>query len=135
MSILKTQTALIDHLKTLTPTLPTAYEGVSFTPPTGTYQRVQFLIQDPTDPVLGTGYYRENLELQIFVNSPNNKGVGEALSRAELLRVHFKKGLTIQKDTLRIHILETPRISGSAVIGDRLIVPILIPVVSEVLCD
>jgi hypothetical protein len=93
------------------------------------------LIKDPTDPVLGTGYYRENLELQIFVNSPNNKGVGEALSRAELLRTHFKKGLTIQKDTLIIHILETPRISGSAVIGDRLIVPILIPIVSEVLCD
>jgi hypothetical protein len=135
MSILKTQKALINHLKTLAPELPTAYEGVSFTTPIGTYQRVQFKINSPDDPVFGTGYHRERIEMQIFVNSPNNKGSGDALARAEALRKHYNKGLTLQDGTLRVHVLRTPTISGAVSIGDRLSVPVLIDVTSEVLCD
>jgi hypothetical protein len=135
MSILKTQTVLIDHLKTLTPTLPTAYEGISFTPPSTAYQRVQIVIQPPDDPVLSTGYFRERLEMQVFVNAPNNKGVGEALSRAELIRNHFKKGFTAFKDNLIVQVLDTPTITSPAVIGDRLIVAVLIDVVTGVTVD
>jgi hypothetical protein len=135
MSILKTQTVLIDHLKTLAPSLPTAYEGISFTPPSSTYQRVQIVIQPPDDPVLSTGYFRDKFELQIFVNAPNNKGVGEALSRAELIRNHFKKGFTAFKDNVVVQVLNTPSITRPADIGDRLIVAVLIDVVTGVTVD
>ena len=134
MSVLKTERALIKHLNTLTPSLPTAYEGASFTPTSATYQRIQFRISPPDDPVLGTGYYRERIEMQIFVNTASNKGTGEALSRAELLRQHFKKSTTLTEDGMLIHILETPRIAGTIVVGDRVICPVLIPVTAEVLC-
>lgn len=134
MSVLKTQKGLIKHLNLLVPSLPTAYEGASFTPPSTIYQRLQFRVNQPDDPVLGTGYYRERMELQIFVNAPANKGTGEALTRAELLRTHFKKGTTIAEDSILIHILETPQISGTVAFGDRIICPVLIDVTAEVLC-
>lgn len=135
MSVLKTQKGLIKHLNLLLPNLPTAYEGVSFNPPTGVYQRIQFRISRPDDPVLGTGYYRERIEMQIFVNAPSNKGTGEALARAELLRTHFKKSTTISEDGVLIHVLETPQISGTMAVGDRIICPVLIDVTTEVLCS
>lgn len=134
MSVLKTQRGLIKHLDTLSPALPTAYEGLSFTPTTSTYQRLQFKINSPDDPVLGTGYSRERIEMQIFVNAPTNKGTGEVLARAELLRTHFKKGLTIPEDGILIHVLKTPQISGTIAVGDRIICPVLINVTAEVLC-
>lgn len=134
MSVLKTQSGLIKHLNTLVPSLPTAYEGLSFTPPSGTYQRVQFRVNQPDDPVLGVGYYRERIEMQIFVNAPTNKGTGEALARAELLRTHFKKGTTISEAGVLMHILQTPQISGTIAVGDRIICPVLIDVTAEVLC-
>ena len=133
MSIKKTQIGLIKHLNALVSVLPTAYEGVSFTPPTSMYQRVQFRLLKPDDPTFGKGYYRERLELQIFVYGETNKGTGEVLDRAELLRTHFTKGTTIVESGLYLHILETPTIAGTTAIGDRIICPVLIPVITEVI--
>jgi hypothetical protein len=133
MSVLKTEKALIKHLNLLTPALPTAYEAASFTPPTTIYQRVQFRVNQPDDPVLGTGYYRERIEMQIFVNAPTNKGTGEALSRAEILRQHFKKSTTLPEAGVLVHVLETPHISGTIAVGDRIICPVLISATAEVL--
>jgi hypothetical protein len=98
------------------------------------YQRVQFNIGRPVDPVLGTGYFREDVELQIFVNAPVNQGTGEALDRAELLRKHFAKGLALPEQGDMLHVLTTPQIAGCAVIGNRVIVPVIIAVTVEVLC-
>lgn len=116
----------------LSPILPTAYEGVGFTPPTAMYQRVQFRILKPDDPVLGRGYYRERLELQVFIYGEINKGTGEVLDRAELLRQHFKKGTTLVEQQVVIHVLETPAISGTAVIGDKILCPVIITATAEI---
>lgn len=133
MSIKKTQVGLIKHLNLLTPALPTAFEAASFTAPVGMYQRVQFRINKPDDPVLGIGYYRERLELQIFIYGLTNKGTGEVLDRAEVIRQWFQKGTTIVESGVYIHVLETPMIAGVTPVGDRLFCPVLIPIVSEVL--
>ena len=132
MSVLKTQAALIKHLKTLSPDLPTAYESAAFTAPTGLYQRVQFRVSPPDDPAFGTGYYRERVELQIFVYGESNKGTGEILARAELLRQHFKKSTTLVEQGLYIHVLETPQIAGTQVIGSRVVCPVLVSTITEV---
>ena len=132
MSIIKAEKAVRRHLLTLSPQLPTAYEAIPFTAPTGMYQRLQFVISRPTDPVLGTGYYRENIEVQIFVVDKLDVGTTNAETRAELIRDWFHKGLTLTEGTFRMHVLKTPHVSSAAVAADKIIVPVLIPLTVEV---
>jgi hypothetical protein len=132
MAIIEIKRAAERKLSTLTPALPTAYEGVSFNPPNGLYQRVQFTIQNPDDPVLGTGFHRERMQLQVFVIGAANKGTSEVINRAELIRSHFAKGLVLQEGNVKIHVLKTPQIAGNTVVSERVICPVLIDLVAEV---
>jgi hypothetical protein len=86
MSIIAAQTAIRRKLAALTPALPTAFEGIPFVPPTGMYQRLQFVINPPTDPVFGAGYHRENIQVQIFVADKLDVGTAGAITRAQALR-------------------------------------------------
>lgn len=132
MAIIEVKRAAERHLKNLTPSMPTAWEGVSFTPPSDMYQRVQFTITRPTDPVLGTGFHRENITMQVFVVGATNKGTAEVIAKAEAIRQHFAKGWTALEGNVRIHVLNTPQIAGNAVVSDRVICPVLIELVAEV---
>lgn len=132
MAIIEIKRAAERHLNNLTPSVPTAWEGVSFTPTEILYQRVQFNIRPPTDPVLGTGFHREQMTMQVFVVGPINKGTAEIINRAELIRNHFSKGLTMLEDGIRIHVLNTPQVTGTSVASDRVICPVLIELVAEV---
>jgi len=132
MAIIEVKRATERHLSTLAPTVATGYEGVTFTPPAGLYQRVQFTIQPPDDPVLGTGFYRERITMQVFIAGALNKGTAEVIARAELVRNHFNKGLTLLEDNIRIHVLRTPQIAGTSVASDRLVCPVIIELVAEV---
>lgn len=126
MAILNIKKALEKHLATMS-ALSTAYEGVSFTPTPGTaYQRCYVVPRRPENPTLGDSYYREVGEFQIFLAYPSNKGSGEVLARAELVQQHFARGTTLTEGGLEINILRTPQISGSAISGDRIIVPVII---------
>ncbi len=132
MSIIEAQTAVRRRLAALTPSLPTAFEGISFIPPTGMYQRLQFVINPPTDPTLGAYYHRENIQVQIFVADKLDVGTAGAIARAQVLRDWFYKGLTLTESGVRMHVLRTPQIAGAAVTNDRIIVPVLIPLTVEV---
>lgn len=136
MAIVEIKRAAERHLNTLTPFVPTGYEGVTFNPPSNAiYQRVQFLIQTPDDPVLGTGFYRERVSMQIFVVDMLNKGTAEVLNRAELIRNKFAKGLVLNEGNIRIHVLRTPQVAGTTVASDRIICPVVIELVAEVYSD
>lgn len=132
MAIIEIKKAAERHLNLLTPSIPTSWEGVSFTPPAGLYQRVQLSIQSPEDPVLGTGFHRERITLQVFLNGKSNKGTAEVLTQAELIRNHFKKGTVLLEGNVRIHVLTTPQIAGTSIVSDRVICPVLIELVAEV---
>lgn len=133
MAIKEAKTAVRKHLNNLVPKLPTALEGISFKPPAkGMYQRLQFVISRPTDPVLGTGYYRENIEIQIFVVDKLDVGTADAETRAELIRDWFHKGLTLIEGNFRMHVLRTPHVSSASIAADKIIVPVLIPLTVEV---
>jgi hypothetical protein len=132
MAIVEIKKAAERHLNALTPVIPTAWEGVNFKPPAGLYQRVQFVIQPPEDPVLGTGFHRERVTLQVFLNGKSNKGTSEVLTQAEIIRTHFKKGTVFVEGSIKIHILSTPQIAGTSVVSDRVICPVLIELVAEV---
>jgi hypothetical protein len=132
MAILEIKRAAERKLNTLSPVLPTAYEGVTFNPPNGLYQRVQFTIQTPDDPVLGTGFHRERVTMQIFIVGAANKGTSEVITRAELIRNHFAKGLVLQEGNVKIHVLKTPQVAGNTVVSERVICPVLIELVAEI---
>jgi uncharacterized membrane protein len=133
MAIIQVKRAAERHLSTLSPAVDTAYEGVSFNAPSNTmYQRVQFSIRPPEDPVLGTGFHRELLTMQVFIAGLTNKGTAEVISRAELIRNHFKKGTVFTEGGVHIHVLRTPQIQGTTIASDRIICPVLIELVAEV---
>ena len=95
MSIIKAEKAVRRRLLTLSPQLPTALEAIPFTAPTGMYQRLQFVVNPPTDPTFGTYYHRENIQVQIFVADKLDVGTTGAITRAQVLRDWFYKGLTL----------------------------------------
>ena len=130
--ITSTKRACERRLSTLNPALPTAYENIKFNAPTTTYLRTQFTIQDTEDPVYGTGYYREIMTFQVFVCTELNKGTASAQLIAEDIRALFRKGTTFTEDGYVVHILRTPQIAGSSITTDRLVIPVLIPLVVEV---
>ena len=132
MAIIEAETAVRRHLQTLSPQLPTAYEGISFVAPAGMYQRLQFVINTPTDPTFGNYYHRENIQVQIFVADKLDVGTNAAITRAQALRDLFHKGLTLNEGGFRMHVLRTPQIAGTSVGSDRVIVPVLISLVVEV---
>ena len=132
--ILETQLELLKRLKDLVGDSVIAKEGISFKPLDGVYYRTQFRISPPDDPVLGTGYYRERIEFQVFVHAPANQGTAAAINAASEIRTIFKKGSTFTRNGFLIHVLETPHIAGTTTFGDRTICPVMIPVVTEVLC-
>ena len=132
MSIIKAEKAVRRHLLTLSPQLPTALEAIPFTAPTGMYQRLQFVVNPPTDPTFGNYYHRENIQVQIFVADKLDVGTAGAITRAQTLRDLFHKGLTLVEDGVRMIILRTPQIAGATVAGDRVIVPVLIPLTVEI---
>lgn len=132
MAIIQVKRAAERKLLALTPVVATAWEGVSFNPPATLYQRVQFTIQSPDDPVLGTGFYRERVTMQVFIVGAANKGTSEVIARAELVRDHFKKGTVFTEDNVHIHVLRTPQVAGTTIASDRIICPVLIELVAEV---
>lgn len=127
MSLQNAKKAFEKYLNALTPSIETAYEAVSFNPTSGVpYQYVQLTPWKPQNPTLGDQYFRDTGEFQIFLCYPTGKGTGEVLARAELVRLHFKRGTTLTEGVSKILITDTPKIAGSIIAQDRVVVPVLI---------
>jgi hypothetical protein len=127
MSLVNAKKALEKRLALMSPSIETSYEGLSFKPtPNVAYQYVQLTPYKPQNPTLGDEYFRDVGEFQVFLCYPIGKGTGEALARAELVREHFKRGVTLTEDVSQILIIDTPKIAGTAIMQDRIVVPVLI---------
>ena len=76
MSIVSIRSALETRLNALSPSLATAWEGIPFTPVTGTpYQQVN-LLTDTENPTLGDGMYRVTGFMQVSIVT--GKQIGRA---------------------------------------------------------
>lgn len=135
MAIVEAKTAIRNLLASITPKLPTAFEGTSFDPPESMYQRLQFVISPPTDPTTGKYFYRENITVQIFVADKLDNGTDPTDSRTEYLRSYFDKGLTLTFDNFRMHVLRTPQIISATIAADRVVGAVFIPLTVEVYRD
>ena len=134
MSAIITAKKLVEtRLKTLSPSLPIAWESVAFTPPSdgSKYLRCTFAISTPDDSCKGDGYYRENIRFNVYVLDKLNIGTVSALTTAEAVRALFAKGSSLEEGTTRVNILTTPHIAGAVVTADRLVSPISINLTVE----
>lgn len=134
MSAIITAKKLVEtRLKTITPSLPIAYENVSFTPPAdgSKYLRCNLTIGKPDDRCKGGNYYRENATFNVYVMDKLNIGTTSALTTAELVKALFPKGFSIEEGTTRVNVLTTPHIAGAVITSDRLVVPISIELTIE----
>lgn len=135
-AILNTKRACERALLALLPTIPIAFENVSFNAPTDKmYIRTQFANRGPEDTTIGDKYYRERISFQCFIIGLPNVGTAQAIQVAEQIRERFDKGTFFNENGTHIHILTTPQLSSSSIVENRLIVPVLIDVVSEVYKD
>lgn len=112
MSIALIQSALEKRLLTLTPQLPTAWENVTFTPPSSMWQRVNHLINVPRDLALERTLRMDRGIFQVTVHAPINTGRLAAMQRAELIRDHFAPVLMLTEGAVRVDIVDTPRIAS-----------------------
>lgn len=135
MAILESKIALESRLSTAYPATPIAWPAVNFTPPADQlYLRTQIVVGKPDDPVRGVKYRRENLTFQVFVISPYNKGEAEALTFAKQIADLYKRGTLITTSNVNIQcqIFDSPQIAGSTPADNRIVVPVIIPVVVQV---
>jgi hypothetical protein len=132
LEILNTKIELEKRLSTAFPTTPISYPSVAFTPSASTYLRCQLFVGKPDDPVIGVKYRRENMTFQVFVVCQHNKGEAEAFTIAQQISELYARGTSIQVSNLLIQIFRSPHISGSMIVDNRLVVPVMIQVVVQV---
>ena len=112
MSLAAIQAALEKRLLTLPPQLPTAWENVTFTPPSSMWQRVNHLINVPRELALERTLRMDRGIFQVTVHAPINTGRLAAMQRAELIRDHFAPVLMLTEGAVRVDIVDTPRIAS-----------------------
>lgn len=133
MSVLKISAAFEKKLATIANNIPTAYENVPYTPITGTpYQRVRLLPASPENPTLGDGYYRDVGFFEIVLFYPLNAGRNAIQTKAEAIRSHFPRGLTMTESGLNVVVPKTPTIATATQLDDRYVVPITVEYYAEV---
>jgi hypothetical protein len=127
MSQVLIRKALEKHLATMSPSLSTANENVNFIPVTGTpYQRINLLPATPDNPTIGGNHYLELGIFQITLCYPMNAGANAAQARAELIKAHFPRVLSLTESTLTLTITRTPAIATAFIDGDRYCIPVSI---------
>jgi hypothetical protein len=133
MSNLKIRQALEIQLGTVTPSIETADENVSYDPSSDTpYQRISMLPAEPVNPSFGDNFHRESGIFQVLLCYPSNVGTGDIGAQAELIRNAFKRGNSFTVDGVTVQIERTPAISSGFPDGDRYCVPVRIRYFSNV---
>ena len=85
--------------------------------------------------VIGSKYYRERFSFQVFVCGLPNDGTNDTLALADQIRTVFDKGTFLEESGSRIHIWTTPRVDSPEIVEQRLVVPVIIAVTTEVYKD
>lgn len=133
MSLLKISAAFEKKLKALDASFPTALENLPYTPVTGTaYQRIRILPATPENPTIGDNYHREVGFCEIVLFYPINTGRGAAQVKAEAIKNHFPRNLSLTEASQVIKLDRTPTVNMPIQDGDRYAIPITISYFSEI---
>ena len=127
MSIVNIRIALETRLNAMSPSLATAWEGVPYTPVTGTpYQQINLVLAQTENPTLGDGMYRVTGFMQVLLCYPPGTGPKAAATRAELVRNQFQRGLGLSSGGIEVLIDRTPSIAPAIIDGDRYRLPVTV---------
>lgn len=120
MSQVAIRTALEAALQAMTPVIVTAWENVSFTPPSGTtpYQEAHVMFATPDNAVYGSAFQELGI-FQVRLSYPLNQGPKPASVRAELLRTTFARGKSFTSDGITTIINRTPEVMPAMAEGGR----------------
>lgn len=121
MSTESIRKALEVRLAALAPSIVTAYENVTFTPPAAdvAYQQAFLLPGQPDNSEMGSTNYFDVGVFQVTLCYPIGNGPGAAQARAELLRLHFKRGTSLVQDGITVIVMRTPAVAGGFRRDDR----------------
>jgi hypothetical protein len=114
------------HLKALEPNFPTAWENVNFSPTDAPFQTVSHLFAEPDDrgyrdsPFIQRGY------MQIGLFYPTDQGPAMAQIKAEEIREHFPRGLSLDTGQFPVIVEKTPEIRGGAIEEGRYVIRVLV---------
>lgn len=103
--------ALSGRLNTLTGGTPVAWENADYTPTDGVmFLRETLLSGDTNQTSLGNDGYDEHLGVyQIDVFAPKGGGKGEAITKADAIADHFKRGTTLTYNSADVRIRTVSR--------------------------
>lgn len=106
MSLRAIRTALETRVSALSPPLPTGWENVEFEPDETRVNQLVYLLPAATQsPTFGgPELTHESGILQITLMTPVNLGTGELMDRADVVRDHFPKGLSMTSGGITVTI-------------------------------
>lgn len=121
MSIDAIKAALQTALEALTPTLPPAYEGVTFEPVVGVaHQRVDFIFSEPENNE-NTERYRQGGIMQVTLKYPAGVGSGAIEARALMIRDAFPRKRALTSGGVVTNIERTPAITPGPAEGSWIV--------------
>lgn len=125
--MLNTRLAFEEAINTISPTIATAYENVSFTPSSGVPYQELYDIPASNDHLFMDNSEFEGLGIfQITLKYPSGQGMKTVSNRAELYVSSFPVGTKLTKNGEVITVLQTPKVNNLGVDGDRVIVAVSI---------
>lgn len=129
MSLVSFRAALETALAAMLPALATAWENVSFTPPSPAvaYQAAYLLPAPPDNLEYGKAHFEQAI-FQVSLFYPLQDGSGAAAARAEMLRTLFHRGASFTSSGVTVTVDKTPEVSQGTVDGDRWFLPVKVRV-------
>lgn len=122
MSTTKIYQAFNEALNTLTPSIDTIHEGMSYTPVSDTpYQELYILPAIDKSKFIGNDVYESNGIFQITLKYPTSQGLGTVLTRVDLIKELLTRKSKLIKDDLKVSLLSSATVRNLGVDGDRLI--------------
>ena len=117
------RSGLESHLNSLIDHIDIEYEGVSYTPTSGTPYQSCYMLRSETDDLSLAFDERRRFNgiFQITLRYPSGQGSGAMETEALRVMDHFKRSTIIDKDTTQIRILQSPTMKNLGVEDDRLL--------------
>ena len=127
MSTVKIRAALESALNSINPPIQTAWENVPYNPTVGTpYQRITLLMAQPSNPTMGSKFYRELGMLYVTLCYPTDSGTSALMTRAELIKSVFIVGASFTNGGITAIVTGTPEIGTPAIEDERYFAPVKI---------
>ena len=112
-------------IASITPTISTAYENVTFTPVSGEPYQVFNLLPAINEAMFINDVSYKSLGIfQITLHYPLNQGTADVMARADLYLNAFDIGTNLVNGAATVKITDTPDIRVLGVVGDRYVVAI-----------